>query len=80
MAEIVNVKAVPKNENEKLKVSGVNYMKSYAIIYLLGCMPACSCVHVHVCADPDVHGAISQKQGSFFVNFVNCVTLTGDQR
>lgn len=74
------MKAGQKNENEKLKVSGVNYMKSYAIIYLLGCMHVCSCVHVHVCADPDVHVAISQKQGSFFVNFVDCVTLVGDQR
>lgn len=46
-------------------------------------MPACSCVRVyvvHVCAAPDVYVAISQKQGSFFVNFVDCVTLAGDQR
>lgn len=74
------MKAGQKNENEKLKVSGVNYMKSYAIIYLLGCMHACLCAHVHVYADPDVYVTMPQKQGNFFVNFVDCVTLTGDQR
>lgn len=46
-------------------------------------MPACSYVRVyvvHTCADPEVYVAISQKQGSFFVNFMDCVTLAGDQR
>ena len=70
MAWIVNVKAGQKNENEKLKVSGINYMESYAIIYLLGagvyvCMFVCPCVRrACVCRPRCICSALS-KAGEF---------------